>query len=222
MKPDLDVRGLGGGTTGTATEITGLLVAGGDCLALGLPVGTAATTLARALAGALAGVLAETEIGAFVGVVTLALTAGAAVTGFLATGLVLVLLATLAGGLVLAVLATGVIGFLTGLGAGFTIGLGCDLAAVAGDFLAAALPTGLAAALGAGLAGGLLGFAAGLEATFFAGVALDLEVGFFTAADFLTEVFIFCLLADDATPMYKLRSASGVSRLVPGRNRITD
>ncbi len=70
IKPDLDVRGLGGTTPGAATASTGLLGAGADCLALGLPVGTAEVTLVGAFAEAFAGVLTETEIGAFVGVDT--------------------------------------------------------------------------------------------------------------------------------------------------------
>lgn len=195
MKPDFDVRGLGGTTTGAATATIGLLGAGADCLALGLPVGTAADTLMGALAGALAGVLTETEIGAFVGVGALTLTAGAAMTGFLATGLALDLLATLTGGLDLAVLATGASGFLTGLDAVFDSGLAVALAGLAGAALPATLPAVLPAALGAGLAAGLLGLAAGLvaglTATFLAGAALALRTGFFTVVDFLTVAFTF-------------------------------
>ena len=205
IKPDLDVRGLGGTTTGATTGPAGLPGAGGVCLAVGLLVagvalaltGGVAEGLAEALAGTLAGDLAETEIGAFVGVGVLAGTALAATPDFLAAGLALALPAALTGGLDLAVLAAGVSAFLTGLATG--------LAGFAGAFLASGLvvvllagletglETGLALAFGTGLAAGLLvlaaGFGAGLPAIFLAEAALVLTIGFFTVVDFLTVVF---------------------------------
>lgn len=200
MKPDLDERGLGGATTGATTGVAGLPGVGTVCFAVGLLVegvgltfaGGVADGLAEALAGTLAGVLGETEIGAFVGVGVLALTAWAVITDFLAAGLALALLATLTGGLDLAVLATGFSTFFTGWAACLATGL----AGFAVTFLVmrfAAALAGLAAAFDTGLATALPGLAAalgtGLPAVFLAGAALALTIGFFTVVDFLTVVF---------------------------------
>ena len=201
IKPDLDVRGLGGTTTGATTGPAGLPGAGGVCLAVGLVLagvalaltGGVAEGLAEALAGTLAGDLGETEIGAFVGVGVLAGTALAATADFLAAGLALALPAAFTGGLDLAVLATGLSTFLTGWATGLAGFAGAFFAKGFAATLLAGLETGLALAFGTGLAAGLLvlaaGFGAGLPAIFLAGAALALTIGFFTVVDFLTVVF---------------------------------
>lgn len=217
INPDLDERGLGCTAIGATTASTGLLGTGADCLALGLLVDTEELTLTGALAGALAGVLAETEIGAFVGVVALTLTAGAVTTGFLATGLALLLLAALTGGLDLAVLATVASGFLTDLGTGLAKGLAM---ALAGAFFTTALLAGLAAALGAGLLG--FGLEAGLTATFLAEAVLALRTGFFTVVDFLTVAFTFLSPSRLRSPNMDAALCFWFSRFITGWDYFTE